>query len=98
MNNIFHERVIEWRGQNVRLIYLPARFNGVCHLEFHSENRAPLPITETGYLSHFFFSDNAPSFEDVIQNAIAWLDDEAQSKRWKNHVEASKQGDLLDLL
>lgn len=45
-----------WQGIEIEAIYCPRLFGGIiAHLEIRSIEppRAPLPITETGYLSHF---------------------------------------------
>ena len=44
-----------WNDIEIRLTYQPNKWDVIAHLEVESINpeRAPLPITETGYLSHF---------------------------------------------
>lgn len=44
-----------WRGIEIEAIYTPLQWKTIAHLEVRSikPERAPLPITETGYRSHF---------------------------------------------
>lgn len=44
-----------WQGIEIEAIYMPVRWGVIAHLEIRSIEplRAPLPITETGYRSHF---------------------------------------------
>ncbi len=54
--------------------------------------RAPLPIAETGYLSHFHAPDTIESLGgDVVAQVTAWLDQEAASPKWKMHEASLKQ-------
>jgi hypothetical protein len=76
---------IVWRGITIAITYEANWLNlagtvGTCaHLEIRSEGKRPLPITDTGYLSHFA----APADVDAMGGAAAyvqvWLDTAAQS-------------------
>lgn len=59
----------------------------------HLEIRAPekLPITETGYRSHFMPMEIWHAVEDVETLITNWLEEEAKSKAWKAHWEDRKQ-------
>ena len=51
------------------------------HIEIHC--REPLPITNTGYRSHFMLADEfeaLPSLEEFVRS---WLESESHSKNWK---------------
>jgi hypothetical protein len=55
-----------------------------------------MPITETGYKSHFFQPDSVEFVNgSVVETVIQWLDKEAESKDWLDYVEKSRQGDLF---
>jgi hypothetical protein len=55
-----------------------------------------LPITRTGYLSHFIQPGTIEAHgSDVVAQVTAWLDEEATKPDWRAHVERSKQGDLF---
>lgn len=86
---------LTWQGIEIELTYKPEDFGGViAHLEVKSINpeRAPLPITETGYRSHFHLVGTVETSEGtLVEQVTAWLDEEAKSKKWKKHEEDSRQ-------
>jgi hypothetical protein len=59
MTSIFRSTVetMDWRGMLVQVSYNPdwSSMNLIAHLEIETQEpvRAPLPLTETGYLSRF---------------------------------------------
>ena len=87
-----------WQGIDIEAVYVPLRWGVIAQLEIRSiePERAPLPITHTGYRSHFH---QPGSFEanggDVVAQLIEWLDTEAAKPEWKDYVEASRQGELF---
>jgi hypothetical protein len=86
---------IEWRGIGIQLEFHANRWNSpVDHIEIRSDNRVPLPITETGYKSHFLPAGQVTA-ETLIEAVTAWLDVEAQSDAWKRYEEASRQLSLF---
>ncbi|MEP4987389.1 MAG: hypothetical protein ABJV68_06820 [Paracoccaceae bacterium] len=90
-----------WNGIEIELLYFPNKWNVVAHLEVRSiaPKNAPLPITETGYLSHHHPIGTVEAAEGtLVEQVTAWLDDKAKSKAWQCHVEVSRQGSLVDLL
>ena len=87
-----------WQGIEIEAIYMPVRFGVIAHLEVRSINppRAPLPITETGYRSHFHPCGTVEANGgDVVAQVVAWLDEEAAKPDWQGHVETSRQGTLF---
>lgn len=88
-----------WRGIEIKAIYCPAKFGSViAHLEVESIEppRAPLPITETGYRSHFHPCGTVEaSGGDVVALVTAWLDEEAAKPEWRRYEQASRQGELF---
>jgi len=60
-------------------------------LEIHSQDKQPLPITETGYKSHFTPASEIEEFGGAEKYVRHWLDQEAKSKEWKEYVRQSKQ-------
>lgn len=87
---------IIWQGREIEVTYIPNWCAGITqHLELRS-TRA-LPVTETGYRSHFL-----PAGEEMTKDALAqfvrdWLDTVAQDKDWQAREERNRQGDLFDL-
>ena len=87
---------IVWRGIGIEIIHTANRFAGMDHIEIHSENKIPVPITETGYKSHFFPSDGLDGYANAVEYVRAWLDHEAKTKAWKAQEFNSMQGSLFD--
>lgn len=93
-----HVYIIEWQGVSVELTYWPLKWNTISHLTVAvvEPTGAPLPITETGFKSHFFApSGEALTKAEVVALVVEWLDEAAQSPKWLKHVEASRQGELF---
>lgn len=87
-----------WRGIEIEAIYTPLQWKTIAHLEVHSINpeRAPLPITETGYRSHFHQPGTVEALGgDVVAQVVAWLDEEAATPEWKRLEEAARQLSLF---
>lgn len=93
--NALHTTRIEWRGIGIQLEFHPNRWNSpVDHIEVHSDDRVPIPITETGYKSHFLQAGQVTP-ENLVEQVTAWLEEEAQSEAWKRYEEASRQLSLF---
>ena len=70
----------EWRGVPIEVRHDPHWLNtGSDHLEIAAAPRTPLPITETGYRSHFMDPADLASFEDAAGYVRAWLEDAANN-------------------
>lgn len=65
----------------------------LAHLEVQSIKpaRAPLPITETGYRSHFIEAENVERFGGPLEYIDAWFNEISQSHVWRNAEAASRQ-------
>lgn len=88
------ETTIAWRGRFIRLRYAPRHFTVVDRLE--SVGRAPLPITETGYEVRYPDASDPPMTEaELIELVISWLDDEAETKAWRDAEEKRRQYSLF---
>lgn len=91
-----------WQGIGIEVGYSPCKWGAIAHLEIRSvaPERAPLPITETGYLSHFhecgtIEAVTASGGGGVVAQIIAYLDSAAEKPDWRRYVEASRQGSLF---
>jgi hypothetical protein len=76
----------------------PDYFKDVAHLEIRSiaPMCAPLPITETGYRSHFFHTANMDlSIFDPVAEVQSWIEKEASSPKWQKAVQANRQMPLF---
>ena len=87
-----------WQDIEIEATYTPLKWGVIAHLEIRSivPERAPLPITQTGYRSHFHQPGTVEALGgDVVAQVIAWLDEEAIKPEWLAHMEASRQGRLF---
>jgi hypothetical protein len=72
----------------------PDYFKDVAHLEIRSiaPERAPLPITEIGYRSHFFHTNDIDLSEfDPVAEVRRWIEREAKSRTWQKSALANCQ-------
>lgn len=92
---IFH---LTWQGIEIEAAYTPLLFGVIAHLVIQSNrpHRAPLPISETGFRSHYHQPGTIEAHGgDVVAQVIAWLDEEARKPAWQRHVEKHRQGELF---
>ena len=84
-----------WNEIEIEARYAPEKWGVIAHLEIESiaPPRAPLPITETGYRSHYcpIGSIEQEFNGDIIAAVKHWLDKDAQTKRWKDFEQAARQ-------
>lgn len=82
----------------IEVLYSPLKWCIISHFEIRSikPERAPLPITSTGFLSHHFPPDSVDfSKISVTDFILDWLDEEAEKPEWKEHLEAFRQHELF---
>jgi len=95
--------IITWQNIELEIRYNPSYYtalegdNAMAHIEVSVlyPEKHPLPITETGYKSHFIHRIAVEEYGAASDFVLAWLNHEAQSLEWKNHQEASRQGELF---
>ncbi|MBD3728235.1 MAG: hypothetical protein IE933_00860 [Sphingomonadales bacterium] len=89
----------QWAGIEIEATYYsPIKWGVIAHLEIRSiqPERAPLPITETGYKSHFHACGTVEANGgDVVAQIIAWLDEAATKPEWRAYAAKSRQGELF---
>lgn len=87
----------DWRGIGLTIRYHPtwSEAGGVAHLEIIADDRQILPITETGYKSHFLYPDEMKDFESPVALVIDWLEHEGGTERWKRREAEAKQMSLF---
>lgn len=99
MSSTYQTFRIEWQGIGIEVRWAPNWTNSskypVAHLELISDGRVKLPVTETGYRSHFTSREAVEEHGGPVAFAIAWLDHEAQSETWQCHVDQGKQLSLF---
>jgi hypothetical protein len=89
---------LTWEGIEIEATYTPLWHKIAAHLEIRSirPERARLPITDTGYRSHFHQPGTIEARGgDVVVQVIAWLDEEARKPEWRRYVDAIRQGELF---
>jgi hypothetical protein len=92
-----------WRGIEIEARYNPNHWGETAHLEIQSlaPKNEPLPITGTGYRSHFHpraqIELNEPEHrgDALIQHVIDWLDAEAAKPQWIKFVQGRQQLELF---
>ncbi len=93
-----------WRnditGETVRLRVIHSRDDlavGTDHLEFEviAPPRAALPITDTGYRSHFLPADEIARAGGPLPLVADWLGSTAALAPWRRAQQAAAQGDLF---
>jgi hypothetical protein len=85
---------IVWEGIAIVVNYEPVFLNtDFCHIELKAP--VPLPVTETGYRSHFMPIKQIELFTDHIDFVTQWLDAWAESPAWKQHLLDSQQLSLF---
>lgn len=105
MNENYATEFLNWNGIKIEVRYCPcwspAYFKvygySLAHLEIKAfePKCAPLPVTETGYYSHFLLPDDIDEYGSPAAYVRVWLDHEAQSPEWIAQQEAARQGSLF---
>ncbi|HWJ88726.1 MAG TPA: hypothetical protein VNS12_11690 [Pelagibacterium sp.] len=76
------KHIITWRGIQIEITFTPEKLGMIEHIELHAENRLALPVTETGYCSHFIPIGSVAQEGGPVAYVTAWLDFEAERTRW----------------
>lgn len=87
----------EWCGIRILLRHVHGYCGVIEHLEIKSidPENAPLPITETGYKSHFVDEASIEGFGNAKAYVLAWLDDAARKPNWQSQKDAVGQYSLF---
>ena len=97
---------LHWRGIKIAVSQRARPFGGafkknyghdLIHVEIKSVSpeRAPLPITETGYKSLWIIDENLEQFGDAATCAEWLLNEAAKSQEWQAIEEKAAQFDLF---
>lgn len=93
-----------WQSFKIEIRYDPDPFNiasytgeAISHIEIRAimPENAALPITETGYRSHFTPKGNIDEYDSAVEFVKAWLDHKAQSEEWITLQENARQLNLF---
>jgi hypothetical protein len=90
---------IDWNGIAIDIRWEPQWLNltslghDTAHLEIESiaPEYAPLPITETGYRSHFTSAEVVAAYGGPVAYVEAWLETESQAPDWRCHEQEKRQ-------
>ncbi|MDF0596310.1 hypothetical protein [Psychromarinibacter halotolerans] len=77
------KHTIVWCGVRIEITFTPEEFGMVDHIELRSEGKAPLPVTKTGYRSHFMNNGTVTEYGGAVAFVTAWLDHEAERTGWR---------------
>jgi hypothetical protein len=81
---------IQWSGITITVTHTENWLTtGYDHVELRADCR--LPVTETGYRSHFLPATELAIFESVEDFVVQWLDGAATSKVWQQYLRDSQQ-------
>lgn len=87
---------IDWRGVVISISYHQRRWGSEFdHVEVTVIGNGEIPITETGYRSHFLANGIVEEFGGPEGYVSAWLDHEADTPQWKARAEATRQFSLF---
>lgn len=96
----YEHHEIVWNGVTIAISYEPRWLSlddgyglDTAHLEIEAiaPARAPLPITETGYRSHFTTAHAVAAMGGPVALVRTWLDEEAASPAWRRQEAAARQ-------
>lgn len=82
-------------GEAAEAGWLPHLDFATAHLEVRSETGEPLPISETGYRSHFLPREAVEEYGGPVEFVKAWLDHDAAKPAWKKYVQERRQLSLF---
>ena len=84
---------VTWRGIGVEVRHCAnwSASVGIDHIEVVSVDRVSLPITGTGYKSHFISPERIAEIGTPVDYVIAWLDHAAESAEWRKAEFESRQ-------
>jgi hypothetical protein len=102
MNRNIETFRIDWNGISVEIRYEPHWLGmdigyDTAHIEIESiaPERAHLPITETGYRSHFTSPDTVAAYGGPVAFVEAWLETESQAPDWRREEQQRRQLNLF---
>ena len=90
---------LNWNGILIEISYNPVWTSAavfgedLAHIEVRSiyPTDAPLPITETGYRSHFLAKSIVDAAGGPVDYVSVWLETEKQNPHWLRQQEALRQ-------
>lgn len=90
---------LTWQGIEMEITHETGKWGSTDHIEIRSINpaKARTPITETGYRSHFLPIGSLDAHGITAKELVVdWLEREAQTPKWQQYAESSRQTNLFD--
>jgi len=93
-------QLIDWQGYKIKVSCDEKSYNlshckgpNMIHFELRTIEpaKAPLPVTQTGYRSHFVHAVLVAEYANPIAFVQAWLDHAATENNWKKIEDAARQ-------
>lgn len=94
----YEEHQLVWADRLILVRWAPfwlSSFHDTGHLEVRSDDGDPLPITETGYRSHFLPREVIAAWSSPAAYVSDWLDVEADKPAWQERELALRQLSLF---
>lgn len=104
MEDKYQIEIIEWCNYQIKVMYAydPMRMaeyydEPMSHIQIVTiePERAALPITDTGYKSHFIPESNIAKYGSAKDYVLAWLNEAATSPAWIKAEEERRQYSLF---
>ncbi|PIL18146.1 hypothetical protein P775_21280 [Puniceibacterium antarcticum] len=87
---------IVWRNISIEITFHERRWKSdFDHIELRVEEGWIIPVTQTGYRSHFLLAGTVDEHGGHVDFVLAWLDHEADKPEWKRREDASRQMSLF---
>lgn len=96
-----HKLTHIWQGITIDITHDDCWLNStdidyyVHHIAIKRRDEGQLPMTDTGYKSHFAGGTNKANALEPYRSALnlvkAWLDETGDTKKWKAYVASQKQ-------
>ncbi len=96
MSNLDGKEVnLTWEGRAICVTYNPSYYEtvSIAHIQVYCDEA--LPITETGYRSHFLACGIVEEFQSPVDYVEKWIQEEAAKNKWLNSDAASPQLSLF---
>ena len=92
-------RLLTWRGRLIQVRYEPEWLGGgsFAHLTVTTLRppQGPLPVSETGFRSHFLDAEKVDVAGGAVAYVQGWLNEAAKNRRWIAAEDAARQLSLF---
>ncbi len=75
---------IIWRHVEIEISFEAEKYGVIDHIELRTKNKEAIPVTDTGYRSHYVSVGTVEHYGGAVAFVTAWLDHEAESTGWSN--------------